>query len=154
MEQLMNRNTRFVRIQWGDCDPAGIIFNPRYFEMFDASTAGLFEAVLGMTKRQMLTKYNSAGIALVRTAATFHKPVRFGDDVAVESVISFNRSSFNVDHTVRLNDDICAECAETRVWIVRNATGALKASAVPADVLEKFQIPSSEGGRTPASIGV
>jgi 4-hydroxybenzoyl-CoA thioesterase len=35
----MNRNVRIVRIQWGDCDPAGIIFNPRYFEIFDASTA-------------------------------------------------------------------------------------------------------------------
>src|SRR5262249_40065357 len=89
-----NRNVRIVRIQWGDCDPAGIIFNARYFEIFDASTAALFEAALGITKREMLEKYNSAGIALVRTAATFHKPVRFGEDVAVESVISFSRSSF------------------------------------------------------------
>ena len=32
-------NTRKVRIEWGDCDPAGIIFNPRYFEIFDAATA-------------------------------------------------------------------------------------------------------------------
>ena len=32
-----------VRIEWGDCDPAGIIFYPRYFEFFDAWTAALFE---------------------------------------------------------------------------------------------------------------
>ena len=43
-------NTRTVRIEWGDCDPAGIIFYPRYFEIFDASTAMLFERALGMTK--------------------------------------------------------------------------------------------------------
>ena len=32
------KNTRVVRIDWGDCDPAGIIFYPRYFEIFDDST--------------------------------------------------------------------------------------------------------------------
>ena len=39
---LVNRRT--VRIEWGDCDPAGIVFYPRYFAMFDASTSYLFEA--------------------------------------------------------------------------------------------------------------
>ena len=28
--------TRNVRIEWGQCDPAGIVFYPRYFEIFDA----------------------------------------------------------------------------------------------------------------------
>ena len=40
-------NTRRVRIEWGDCDPAGIIFYPRYFEFFDASTSALIERALG-----------------------------------------------------------------------------------------------------------
>ena len=26
---------RDVQIQWGDCDPANIVYYPRYFEMFD-----------------------------------------------------------------------------------------------------------------------
>jgi 4-hydroxybenzoyl-CoA thioesterase len=141
LEGRLKRNVRMVRIHWGDCDPAGIVFNPRYFEIFDASTAALFEAALGITKREMLEKYNSAGIALVHTAATFHKPVRFGDDVAVESVISFGRSSFKVEHTIRLQDHLCAEGAETRVWIVRDAIGALKSGLIPSDVLEKFGVP-------------
>jgi len=38
-------NTRIVRVQWGDCDPAGIVFYPRYFEWFDASTILLFESL-------------------------------------------------------------------------------------------------------------
>src|SRR5262245_13444018 len=38
-------NRREVRIEWGDCDPANIVFYPRYFAFFDASTAYLFEAV-------------------------------------------------------------------------------------------------------------
>ena len=35
---------RDVQIQWGDCDPANIVYYPRYFAMFDDSTSILFEA--------------------------------------------------------------------------------------------------------------
>ena len=42
-------NTRTVRIEWGDCDPAGIIFYPTYFKIFDNATAALFEAVRSKT---------------------------------------------------------------------------------------------------------
>ena len=40
----MFSNRRKVHIEWGDCDAAGIVFYPRYFAMFDASTHHLFEA--------------------------------------------------------------------------------------------------------------
>src|SRR3954453_4617973 len=87
------KNTRTVRIEWGDCDPAGIIFYPRYFEIFDASTALLFEVALGIPNFEMLKRRAVAGIPLVRTRARFLKPTRFGDYVAVESAITFGRSS-------------------------------------------------------------
>jgi 4-hydroxybenzoyl-CoA thioesterase len=29
---------RDVQLQWGDCDPANIVYYPRYFEMFDDPT--------------------------------------------------------------------------------------------------------------------
>src|SRR5258708_30732003 len=58
----MNRNVRIVRIQWGDCDPAGIVFNPRYFESFDASTAAPFEPDLAITKGESVENYNTPGI--------------------------------------------------------------------------------------------
>ena len=32
--------TRTVRIEWGDCDPAGIVYFPRYFEYFDQLHGG------------------------------------------------------------------------------------------------------------------
>jgi 4-hydroxybenzoyl-CoA thioesterase len=132
-------NTRKVRIEWGDCDPAGIIFYPRYFEIFDASTAMLFERALGMTKFQMFKNLEFGGFPLVRTRARFLKPTRFGDDVAVESTIAFSRSSFDVEHRLDLNGEICVECAEKRVWVVRAADGQLKSHPVPEAVLKKFR---------------
>ena len=133
-------NSRRVRIEWGDCDPAGIIFYPRYFEIFDASTAALFEAALGITKFEMFKTLDFAGFPLVRTHAKFIKPTRFGDDVVVESTIAFGRSSFEIEHRLSLNGELCAECSEKRVWTVRDpATGNLKSHPVPPAVVEKFQ---------------
>lgn len=132
--------SRKVRIEWGDCDPAGIIFYPRYFEIFDGSTALLFEAALGLTKFQMFKALPFAGFPLVRTQARFLKPTRFGDDVTVDSTISFGRSSFEVEHRLSLHGETCVECSEKRVWVVRDAQGRLKSHPVPQEVLEKFRI--------------
>ena len=133
-------NSRKVRIEWGDCDPAGIIFYPRYFEIFDASTAALFERALGMTKFKQLKHFDFAGYPLVRTRAKFIRPTRFGDDVTVESTIAFGRTSFDVTHKLSLKGDLCCECNEKRVWTVRDADGRLKSHPVPAEVLAKFGV--------------
>ena len=132
-------NTRNVRIEWGDCDPAGIIFYPRYFEIFDASTAMLFERALGMTKYQMFKNFKFSGFPLVRTRARFLKPTRFGDDVTVGSTITFGRSSFEVEHRLELMGETCVECSEKRVWVIRDTSGRLKSHPVPEAVLEKFR---------------
>ncbi|HZT26354.1 MAG TPA: thioesterase family protein [Pseudolabrys sp.] len=132
-------NTRKVRIEWGDCDPAGIIFYPRYFEIFDASTAALFERALGLTKFEQLRRFDFAGYPLARTRAKFMRPTRFGDDVTVDSAITFGRSSFEVEHRLTLDGAICVECAETRVWVVRDlATGGIRPQPVPEAVRDKF----------------
>jgi 4-hydroxybenzoyl-CoA thioesterase len=127
-----------VRIEWGDCDPAGIIFYPRYFEIFDASTARLFERALGITKYQMFKTLEFAGWPLVRTQVRFIRPTRFGDDVTVDTTVEFGRSSFDIAHRVSLNGELCAECAEKRVWTVRDAQGVLKSHPIPEEVRAKF----------------
>jgi 4-hydroxybenzoyl-CoA thioesterase len=132
-------NSRKVRIEWGDCDPAGIIFYPRYFEIFDASTAALFERALGMTKYEMFKTLPFAGFPLARTHARFLKPTRFGDDVVVDTKVTFGRSSFQIEHRLSLNGETCVECEETRVWVVRDpATGGIKSHPVPEEVKAKF----------------
>lgn len=132
------KSTRIVRIEWGDCDPAGIIFYPTYFRIFDNATAMLFERALGMTKNQYLKAYDFAGFPLVDTRAEFIRPTRYGDDVTVESTVSFGKSSFTVDHKITLNGELCAECVEKRVWVARQPDGGIKATPVPEAVLAKF----------------
>ena len=136
------RNIRKVRIEWGDCDPAGIVFYPRYFEIFDASTSALFEHALGMTKIESLKAFDFAGNPLARTRARFIRPTRYGDDVTVDTTVTFGRASFAIEHRLSLNGLTCVECAETRVWVVCDpaAPGRIKSHPIPEAVLAKFRV--------------
>jgi 4-hydroxybenzoyl-CoA thioesterase len=133
-------NTRRVRIEWGDCDPAGIIFYPRYFEIFDASTSALIERALGMIKRDYLKAYDFAGHPLVSTRCRFLMATRFGDDVTIESAVTeFRRSSFDVRHRLTKDGALAVEGFETRVWVRGDpARGAMKGVPVPQEVIQRL----------------
>src|SRR5215472_7812013 len=66
--------TRTVRIEWGDCDPAGIVFYPRYVAMFDHSTTLLIEQALGARKHELCRIYAFDGYPVVENRARFLKP--------------------------------------------------------------------------------
>lgn len=110
-------SSRDVEIEWGDCDPAGIVFYPRYFAIFDASTAYLFEKALGCKKIAWTRKYGIVGIPMVDTGAKFMIPSKYGDVIRVESQVrELRRSSFDVQHRVFKDGAIAIEAHETRVW--------------------------------------
>jgi 4-hydroxybenzoyl-CoA thioesterase len=131
-------NTRTVEIEFGDCDPAGIVYYPNYFRMFDASTAHLFEAALGMKKIAWIARFGIVGIPMVDTGAKFSKPSRFGDVVSIESTISeFRRSSFVVAHKLHSGGDLAIEAHEIRVWAGADPArpGGIKSQSIPAEVV-------------------
>lgn len=137
----MLTNSRPVRVVWGDCDPAGIVFYPRYFEMFDAATTALFERALGMTKYQFTKHFDAVGYPMVDTRARFILPNRFGDDVVIETAVSeFRRSSFDVRHRILKEGELTVEGFETRVWAVRDPAdpSRIKSQPVPEEILARF----------------
>jgi len=137
----MLTNRRTIRIEWGDCDPAGIVFYPRYFEMFETCIATLFERATGMTKYEMLRAYQFAGYPVVEARAQFSTPAKFGDDVVAETMVKeFRRSSFDVHHRVFNAEKLAVEGFETRVWVVRHPDdpARLKAQAIPEEIIAKF----------------
>jgi 4-hydroxybenzoyl-CoA thioesterase len=137
----MLSNIRKMRIEWGDCDPAGIIFYARYFEFFDVSTTVLLERALGMKKIQYLKVYDFSGHPLVETRARFRQPTRFGDDVEIESkLVDCGRSSFKIEHRLTLAGALAAEGSETRVWVGRDPTNParIKSKPIPAEVVARL----------------
>ena len=136
---LTNRIT--IHIEWGDCEPAGIVYYPRYFAYFDNCTSALFGAA-GLPKHEMLKTYGIVGIPMVDTRARFIAPSRFGDDVVVESaIVKWNRSSFEVQHKLFRGEALAVECWETRVWAARAADDLeeIEGRAVPEEVIARFK---------------
>jgi 4-hydroxybenzoyl-CoA thioesterase len=129
-------------IEWSHCDPAGIVFNSRFFEFFDWGTWILFEAALGVRPPDLAATFGIVGLPLVDASARFVAPARFGDVVELTSQVSeFRRSSFDVEHRMTVRGELTVEGLETRVWAARDAADAsqIKARPIPADVIARFR---------------
>jgi len=137
----MLKNRKEIHIEWGDCDPAGIVYYPRFFEMFDSCTNALFEKA-GFKKPEMMAKYGLAGIPMVETSARFFVPSSFGDTVTVETtILEWGNSSFRVEHKLYRGDLLSAEGLEKRVWTVRDTADPkkLKSEKIPQGVKDRFK---------------
>jgi 4-hydroxybenzoyl-CoA thioesterase len=135
-------NTRQFTVEWSQCDPAGIVFNGRFFEFFDWGTWLLFEAVLGVRPPDLAGAFGIVGLPLVDAGARFIAPVRFGDVVEQTSQVSeFRRSSFDVDHRLMIGGELAVEGRETRVWAARDPANPaqIKAQPIPAEVIARFE---------------
>lgn len=136
-------NKRHFKIEWAHCDPAGIVFNPRFFEFFDTATWALFEAALGVKPQQMAETFEILGIPLVDARANFTIPAKFGDTVEMHSFIGeFKRSSFDIRHQIFVDGKLGIDGTETRVWAMLDPeTGKLKTKPIPEAVMAKFKTP-------------
>jgi len=70
------------RIRFSDCDPAGIVFYPQYFVMFNGLVEDWIEDGLGIGYRQLLME-RRVGLPTVRLEADFKAVSRLGDPVTL-----------------------------------------------------------------------
>jgi len=147
----MLRNVRTTRIEWCDCDPAGIIFYPRYFEIFDTGTTALFERALGMSKIAYLKAYDFAGHPVVETRARFRQPTRFGDDISIETtLVECGESTFKLEHRISKGGALAVEGFETRVWVKRDAGNPrrMQPQPIPPEVVSRLKQAENEQAKT------
>jgi 4-hydroxybenzoyl-CoA thioesterase len=125
-------------VEWGDCDPADIVFYPRYLEWFDACTTALFKSA-GMPIEDLFKDFGVIGIPLVDVKARFIVPSTFGDELVAESqVTEFRRSSFVLRHQIFRRDLLAVDGFETRVWTGRNPENParMESQTLPKKVIE------------------
>ena len=142
---------RDVQIQWGDCDPANIVYYPRYFAMFDDSTSIMFEAA-GFSKQDIVHKYGLVGIPMVDTRAKFYVASTHGDWITIESrIVSFGRSSFDVVHKVFKGQALAIEAFEKRVLVGRDPANPDKLKSAPSSRLTRPSRLRLKAAVTPSS---
>ena len=156
--QLVSKKTNLtsrktIPIEWGDCDPAQIVYYPRYLAYFDACTTALFQKA-GLSKREMLKTYQIVGIPLVDLRVSFKVPSRLSDTVIVESEITeWRRSSFCVRHRLFNKSVLAVECFEIRVWAVVSESDPeqIESRPVPRQVIEMFSADGNHDSVHPKS---
>ena len=138
-------SSRTVLIEWGDCDPADIVFYPNYFRWFDGSTANHFKAA-GLSKPELIQRYGVVGFPMVDTRAAFHAPSRHGDEVLIQTqIVRFGRASFDVEHRLFNGDKLAVEGFEKRVLVQMNTEGTgITSFPVPEDVKRLFTARTNE----------
>src|SRR6185503_148097 len=135
MAGLVNRRT--LRVEWGQCDPAGIVFYPQFLVIFDTSTALLFERT-GLTPSAMRKKYAIIGMPLAEQGAKFLRPCRFDDEIVVESEVEeWGRTSFTVRHRILNQGKLAVDGFEKRVWASADPAqpGRIKPQPIPAEII-------------------
>lgn len=120
-----------VTVEWGDCDPAGIVYYPAYFRWCDQASHRMFQAA-GVERDELSGRPWKEGTPLVAAECSFKRPSHPGEKLTVESHVSrFGRSSFTVAHVFRdASGAIAAEGSETRIW-ARKEGDARLLTAVP-----------------------
>jgi 4-hydroxybenzoyl-CoA thioesterase len=135
---LTNRHE--IIVEWGDCDPAGIVYYPAYFRWSDQATYRLFLAA-GLTRDNLDDGRWTEGTPLVKAECSFRRASQHGEKLIIESHVSrFGNSSFTVTHVFRdAAGEIAAEGTETRIWARKDGDArTLKAAPIPDEMRRKL----------------
>jgi 4-hydroxybenzoyl-CoA thioesterase len=105
-----------IKIRFEHCDPAGIVFYPHYFEMFNQMIEDWFDELVGISFQTMHQEWK-LGVPLVHIESDFFSASRIGDMLLF--TLTFTRLgtkslSFTVEATkdgkVRVKSNLVLAC--------------------------------------------
>jgi len=131
---------RRIRVDWGDCDPAGIVFYPNYFRWFDECTSALFESA-GVPLPLLYRAHGLKGFPLLDARASFSASASFGDDLDAESsVVEWNAKTLKIHHRFMRGATLAVEGWELRICVVPHPDDAarLKSAPIPEEVKRRL----------------
>lgn len=129
----MLTHRRTVTVEWGDCDPNGIVFNPNYYAWFDASLHALLKSI-GLSLPRLMAEDGVDGLPLAENRTKFLLPARFGDVLTIETtVVAVHRCAFDLRHRVFKGETLVVDYTETRVLTMFDTVSErIRAQALPA----------------------
>lgn len=123
------------RVRFSHVDCAGIVFYPRYFELYNEIVEDWFAEALGCPFAQLFQRFGS-GVPTVRIACEFSAASRLGDDLQYELVVTeLGRSSFSIEITARCAGELRLKGSSTLVF-AQVVDGRPKSLAIPPDLRE------------------
>lgn len=130
-------HTHPISVEFGDCDPAQIVYYPNFFRWMDAATHHYFSSAGVPRWHEVEKKTGILGTPIVSTQTDFVRPASYGDRIEIDSEVTEWRSkSFVMRHRIRRGKELLVECTEVRVFATRVDGDPLriKAAPVPEDI--------------------
>lgn len=132
-----------VNIQFGDCDPAGIVFFPNFSRWMDAASLSFFMQCGVPPWRELVKTRGIVGTPLLEINTRFLKAVTYGQKIVITTWIEEWRAKVFVQmHRVTRHaadggaDELVCEGREIRAFVKRDADNPdrLRAIGVPDDI--------------------
>ncbi len=129
-------------IRFGHCDPAGIVFYPRYFELINALVEDWFEQGLGISFHELHT-VRQVGTPTATINTDFRKPSRWNDVIRQRlTVRQIGSASFEAEVTLSGEADDLR--VRARLTIVTVDLATIRPRSLPDDLraaMQRFHIP-------------
>jgi 4-hydroxybenzoyl-CoA thioesterase len=124
-----------ARVEFGDCDPAGIVWFPNFFRWIDAASRHFF-AECGVPRWEETTEtLGVIGTPLVDTHTRFVKAASYGDTLQIAvRITEWREKSFVQTYRVTRGDDLILECEEVRIFGAKREGGGIRAVAIPPSI--------------------
>jgi 4-hydroxybenzoyl-CoA thioesterase len=134
-EQYNKEVTYTARVEFGDCDPAGIVWFPNFFRWIDAASRHFFTEC-GVPRWEETTEtLGVIGTPLVDTHTRFVKAASYGDTLQIAvRITEWREKSFVQTYRVTRGDDLILECEEVRIFGAKREGGGIRAVAIPPSI--------------------
>jgi 4-hydroxybenzoyl-CoA thioesterase len=124
-----------VRVEFGDCDPARIVWFPNFFRWIDAASRHFFIECGVPPWSETEKTMGVIGTPLVDTHAKFVTAASYGDVLEIHTSIGeWRTKSFVQRYRVVRGGDTIMECEEVRIFAARREGGGIRAVAVPDEI--------------------
>ena len=121
-----------VTIRFGDCDAAGIVYTPVYFDIFNRVIEAWHIERLGLDYYAIIGE-RKIGLGYGHASADFFEPSMMGDELSVAVALErIGRASFGLTLHVMKGED---EALRGRLVIVTTSLTEHKAIPIPVDIL-------------------
>lgn len=130
-----------VDVEFGDCDPARIVFFPNFLRWIDAASRHFFHACGLPPWHESERSHGIIGTPVVDLKVRFRAPASYGDHLRIRTCISaWGRTSFTMKHLVQRGDTVLVEAEEVRVF-ARREEAAVSAGEPPQTKLKAVPVP-------------
>jgi 4-hydroxybenzoyl-CoA thioesterase len=114
-------------VEFGDCDPARIVWFPNYFRWIDAASRNYFIQCNVPPWSETERKFGIIGTPVVDTHAQFVQSASYGDSLLIHAHIDeWKLKSFVMSYKVMRGQDLIMSCVETRVFAMHVSDPSLE----------------------------